>query len=261
MRTHILISGLFAVTSIAFANEPALESIVSKVAGKDVKVTKTFDTDVGLNGHVVQAEGKPPIIVFTDKKNQFLFSGIVMDATGRNLTREAAMKYLPKKMETVGEGTSTTKPVTEMIKTANASGSLIEMGKGTAKREMYILGEPNCGYCKQIFRDLQPALQSGRVKVKWLMVGFNPDGVNKSAWALDQREQGKALSAVFSGQASGLGSKASQDKIAANVDFMSKFGVRGTPYVFSKSKDGAGQTAPGAIPAKEIASFIENIPE
>lgn len=104
----------------------------------------------------------------------------------------------------------------------------------------FIVADPNCGYCKEEFRNIDNRLKTSDVNI--VLVGIlGQDSLNKAAYAMNtikssmsEKEKLNALKEVFSNNF-----KAPQNvdtsAVRATTDFLFKSGViRGTPFIYEK---------------------------
>ena len=122
--------------------------------------------------------------------------------------------------------------------------------QGTGARKVVIFGDPNCGYCKRLEKDLV-ALKDVTVYT-FLYPILGPDSTAKSKDIWCAKDPGKAWRAwMVDGQApakvTGACDTAAIDR---TLELGRKYKVQGTPAVVFED----GSRVPGAIPANVIES-------
>src|SRR5688572_15933868 len=77
-------------------------------------------------------------LVYTDAKAEFLMGGTLYDLRAgqpRNITQETQQKIAAKAL-------------------ASGHENAIKMVRGNGKRVLYTFEDPNCGYCRQLYKEL-----------------------------------------------------------------------------------------------------------
>jgi len=231
------------------------ERLIRKMASPNVQVTKQFDAPLGLTGYVV-TNGAKSSIIYTDKNGSHMVVGMIMDAQGNNLSKEHSDKYLPK-------------PDISGILGQAKQAAWVEEGYGGGL--VYVLADPNCGFCKKLFVSLREPIQNGHLRVRWIMTGFLADDSSaKAAEIMSAKDDKKRLAGILSKYMSGPavhlkpgekvsgniaaeGLKESMDK---NQKFMEANGISGTPFVIYKTKEGEIKAIPGMPQGPAMAEMI-----
>lgn len=128
---------------------------------------------------------------------------------------------------------------------------LIKQGNGT--RKVAVFGDPNCGYCKRIERDLQTLKDVSIYTFLYPILG--PDSTVKSRDIWCAKDAGKAWRAwMVDGVAP---TKAAADcdtaAIERNLKLVQKHRVTGTPAVVFED----GTRSPGALPASQLETRLQ----
>jgi thiol:disulfide interchange protein DsbC len=125
---------------------------------------------------------------------------------------------------------------------------LIKQGSGA--RKLVVFGDPNCGYCKRLEKDLL-ALKDVSIYT-FLYPILGPDSTVKSKDIWCAKDPAKAWRAwMVDGQAPAkAAANCDTTALDANTELGRKFKVQGTPAVVFED----GSRAPGAIPAAQIES-------
>jgi thiol:disulfide interchange protein DsbC len=127
---------------------------------------------------------------------------------------------------------------------------LIKQGKGT--RRMVVFGDPNCGYCKRIERDLLLVKDVSIYTFLYPILG--PDSTTKSRDIWCAKDPGKAWRDWMVDGVAPTKAAASCDvaAIERNLGLGRKHKVNGTPAVVFED----GTRSPGAMPAPQIESRL-----
>lgn len=125
---------------------------------------------------------------------------------------------------------------------------LIKQGSGA--RKLVVFGDPNCGYCKRLEKDLLVLKDVSIYTFLYPILG--PDSTSKSRDIWCAKDPAKAWRAwMVDGQAPAkAAANCDSSALDANTELGRKYKVQGTPAVVFED----GTRAPGAIPAAQIES-------
>lgn len=245
MKTVSLLLAMVSVTT--WAAEPAEILVANQMKVQGGKIIKQFDSkETGLAGFVVETSQGDRIPMYADKQGRYLLTGLLVDSKGRNLSALDATAHIP------------TAPKADLVKIVEA-GSLVRTGNPKAKKIVYVVGEPNCGWCRKQHFELK---QIEDIEIRWLMIGFNPDGEEKAAKIIAAKNPVGALAATY--ESGEPGDVPVNDDIRAKVRenqvISKRMGVQGTPFMFYKdAKTGEVVTAPGAMLGDRLKAWIDGI--
>lgn len=175
-------------------------------------------------------------VLYTDEQGNYLIQGHLFDTKTRTDLTEARITKLTQ-IDFAGL------PLKDAI--------LIRQGTGT--RKLVVFGDPNCGYCKKLERDLL-ALKDVSIYT-FLYPILGPDSTVKSRDIWCAKDAGKAWRAwMVDGVAP---AKAAADcdtaAIERNLKLGQKHRVTGTPAVVFED----GTRSPGALPAAQIETRLQ----
>lgn len=176
-------------------------------------------------------------IVYTDDKVEYFFAGNLYDIRTlppRNLTQENSGKMVVQALNGSRE-------------------SAIKRVKGDGKRTLYTFEDPNCGYCKQLNREL---LKVDNVTIyTFLLPILSQDSVEKAraVWCSEDRAQ--AWDNLMLKAALPEGGKSCAAPIEKNLQLMRRFGIRGTPAIYLEN----GRHIGGYLPAEKIEQALNSI--
>ncbi len=174
-------------------------------------------------------------VVYTDEKLAYLMSGNLFDLRTpqeRNLTRE--------RRDQIATGSL-----------AGAQGNAIKRVRGNGKRIIYTFEDPNCGYCKELQKEL---IKMTDVTVyTFLLPILSPDSVEKSKAVWCARDRARTWDDLMNKSA--LPANAAKNcatPLEENAALAKRFGVRGTPAIYLAN----GQQIGGYLPADKIEQAL-----
>lgn len=176
-------------------------------------------------------------IVYTDEKAEYFFAGSIYDIRTlppRNLTQENSGRLIVSALTT-------------------ARDSAIRRTKGDGKRILYTFEDPNCGYCKQLTREL--ASIDNVTIYTFLLPILSQDSVEKSraVWCAENRAQ--AWEDLMLKAMVPQGAKECATPIEKNRQLMRRFGIRGTPAIYLED----GRHIGGYLPAAQIEQALNSV--
>jgi thiol:disulfide interchange protein DsbC len=176
-------------------------------------------------------------ILYTDDKASFIFVGNLLDVRGgtdKDLTRERSAQLASQLLR-------------------KSTDNAIKRVRGSGKRVLYTFEDPNCGYCRELQKEL---LKLNDVTIyTFLWPILSPDSVEKSRAVWCSKDRAKVWDDLMSrGIAPPAGAKcdAPLDK---NIELAQRFGARGTPAVFLAD----GSTIGGLVAAEKIEQAFNSI--
>lgn len=221
-----------------------------------VKVVKQFPAASGLTGWVLSDHGQHSIIYSTaDKKT--IIAGSLINESGENLNQAYAEKHFPKP------------DLSGLYQELEKSAYVAEGMTSNPKSLVYVFVDANCPFCHYTWKALQPYEKAG-LQVRWILVDtLGPTSMPKAIEVLAAKDKtaafrkmeenhGKNWTAVKGMTAQEKPAVASS--IAQNGELMGKFGLRGTPGLVWKDKQGKIQTKGGMPRLSEIPA-ITGLPE
>lgn len=218
------------------ASPPPLPPMLASLAaaGK-LKVVNQFATAVpGLTGYVVTNKEGTQVVY---GENGYLFVGHLISPKGADLTDDYRDRYSPKP------------DYAAVIKGLDSGGHLISEGRSSAPL-LYVFADPNCIFCYHFYRMAEPLVASGRLQLRWVMVGFlQSTSAAKAVAILSSRDPRSALhadedrfdtahesGAIAPARTQGA---ALQGVLKAHLSAMDTIGATGTPTLLYR--DGHGR--------------------
>ena len=176
-------------------------------------------------------------IVYTDDKVEYFFAGSIYDIRTlppRNLTQENTGRMVVNAL-------------------TSARDSAIKRVKGEGKRVLSTFEDPNCGYCKQLSREL---VKIDNVTIyTFLLPILSQDSVEKSraVWCADNRAQ--AWEDLMLKAALPQGERNCATPVEKNRQLMRRFGIRGTPTIYLED----GRHIGGYLSAAQIEQALSSV--
>ena len=226
---HGLVTVLLAslVSSAALADEAAIRKNLAERLPNFPKIDEVIKTPMaGLYEVRIGTD-----IVYTDESGNYLIQGSLIDTKSRaDLTQARIDKITAIDFANL--------PLKDAV--------LVKQGNGA--RKLVVFGDPNCGYCKRLEKDLlalkdvsiytflYPILgPDSTAKAKDIWCAKNPGKAWRS-WMVDGQAPAKVMGACDAGA------------LDRNTEMGRKYKVQGTPALVFED----GSRAPGAIPAAQI---------
>ena len=162
-------------TSTADARLTQAKALVAGASKGAVQAEKTFDGPSGVVGVVISQNGNNKNIVWMSADGKALFPQAVSD-TGANLNDEAM----------TAQGLRA-KPEDLLTRAAAPGTRSILQGKSGPIATVFM--DPNCVFCHKLFVDVQPLVKAGKLRVRYVMVGFlKESSIPKAATILASKD-------------------------------------------------------------------------
>ena len=213
-------------------------NLINKLLQNRVNIIKQFNAVGNLQGFVLEPKQGPKQkgIIYADKYGRYIVTGGIITADGKNITQLDNQKYIVD--------AAAPKAFAEAAKT-----NWFMAGKKSAPHKTYMIVEPNCSACHLAYEKMKPAIDSGQLAVRFIMVAFlRPDSQGKAAAILDAKDQAAAFATDEKGfdmskESGGATpektiSAATKAKIQANLKFMQENGFSATPVILFKTTTG-----------------------
>jgi len=256
--------GLAACCAVSLAN--AADSVpvsndypppIKMAIHAGMQVVKNFPAVSGLTGWVLSKDGRYTV-AFTTPDRKTMVIGMLVDATGANLTAGYGDKFIPKP------------DYADLFPSLESTGFITEGEIKHPKSTMYVFFDPNCIFCHLTWKALQPYEKVG-LQVRWVPVAFlKPTSAGRAAAIMEAKTPVDALrdnesqfdTATENGGVKPLDmpAKTSLARIDSNGKLMSRFGSTGTPMLVWRDKAGAIRTHDGLPRLSELPG-ITGLPE
>lgn len=246
----------------AVASTPSLDASVGALLrtashNTALRALREFSGPHGLTGVEYEntTNGSKAVAWLTPDK-QAVIPGDVFDAAGVNLTHQAEIEV----------GLRLTPAA---ARTAAAAGETHAITLGSRGPIITAFFDPNCPFCHALYESLQPAVEAGKVRVRYVLVGVvRPDSASRAASILAAAKPVQALAQNESGfnaanEQGGYPVSAAtvyqplMPVVDQNNKTMTKAGGVGTPtLVYCSAKTHAFVMQPGALSAAALLSDV-----
>jgi thiol:disulfide interchange protein DsbC len=169
-------------------------------------------------------------VFYTDDKASYLFSGNLLDLRGqqpKNLTQESTGKMAAAVL-------------------AKSTDLAVKRVKGNGKRVIYTFEDPNCGYCKELQKELAKINDVTVYTFLWAIL--SPDSVEKAKAIWCAKDRGRAWDDAMLKGVVPAGKRDCDNPLDKNAQLAKRFGLQGTPGVYLAN----GQQIGGYVPADKI---------
>jgi thiol:disulfide interchange protein DsbC len=177
-------------------------------------------------------------VVYTDEKLSWLMTGNLFDLRTpqeRNLTRERRDQLATAAL-------------------AKAQGNAIKRVRGNGRRVLYTFEDPNCGYCRDLQRELNKI--NDITVYTFLLPILSADSNEKSRAVWCAKDRAKAWDDLMNRTAAPAAAPRNcVTPIEENQALAQRFGVRGTPAVYLAN----GQQIGGYLPADKIEQALAGV--
>ena len=220
----------FFFATAAHANEAAVrQAFLAKFPKATVEsVTKTPFQGI----YEVVLDGQ---IFYTDEKATYVFSGSLIDMRGReprNVTQETTNRLASAAL-------------------AKSTDLAVKRVRGNGKRVIYTFEDPNCGYCKELQKELQKLNDVTIYTFLWPIL--SQDSIEKSKGIWCSRDRAKAWEDMM---LKGVAPTAKRDCDTSAIDknqrLAQRFNLKGTPAVYL----GSGEQVGGFLPASQLEAAL-----
>lgn len=244
------------ITLISVFPLPALAQYpgaVQVLIDDGLTVEAGFDAPGGLKGYVGRKNGHA-VTLYLMPDGEHVVIGKMVDSFGQDLSAEQVRRWLPS--------IDLTRAWRQLEKA-----TWIAEGPKTAKRIVYVITDPNCGYCIE-FRKKATAYLSRGIELRHIMVGvIQPSSFAKAASVIGADSPLEQL-AFHDSQfprdwlespdniPAGL-----REKVEANNRLMQELSVTATPAVFYRDRLGEVQKIVGLPDDTALSDAVFRMPE
>ncbi|MGN8159653.1 thiol:disulfide interchange protein DsbG [Salinisphaera sp. RV14] len=204
---------------------------IQQLADKGLTVVKRFDAPGGLTGYAARA-GHTPVALYLTPDGHHVIVGTMLDAHGHDLSQKALDAAI-------------TQPQQQSAWPQLEAATWIADGPASAPRTVYVFTDPNCPYCHRFYEAARPWVKAGKVQLRTILVGvLKPSSPGKAAAILAAKNPVAAYRRHEADDRTGgiqplnpVPSSLS-GKLAANDALMTGLGIRGTPGIVTRDKQG-----------------------
>lgn len=176
-------------------------------------------------------------IAYTDEKLNFVFFGNLLDVRGggeRNLTQARTAQLAAQALR-------------------KSTDQAIKRVRGNGKRVIYTFEDPNCGYCKQLQRELTKVNDITVYTFLWPIL--SPDSAEKSKAIWCAKDRARAWDEFMLRGMVAQNDGKCDTPLDRNMELAQRFGIRGTPAIFLAD----GRMLNGYVPADQLEQAISAV--
>lgn len=217
----LLLTGIWG-SSLVYAQDTNGEELpppIQALADQGIEIYGQFEAPGGLRGFGASVQGQDMALYLTPD-GEHAIVGTLMDSEGNDLTEAQLDEHVraPLEAETwqlLGES------------------YWVQDGDVDAPRIIYTFTDANCPYCRQLWQDVRPWVESGKVQLRHIMVGIlAPDSPGKAAAILGADDPAATLYAHKSGEQdieASAQSREIEEQVYANNQLFEELGLYATP--------------------------------
>ncbi len=160
----------------------AAERLIDAVTHGQAQAKKVFPGPGGLTGVVIEAK-QHPLVAWITPGGKYLAVGPLLNAQGQDETRLAMEKLdlLPKVMAPA-----------DFAQLASKEADSFVLGKTGPELTAFV--DPNCIFCHKFYEQAQPLINAGKLRVRFVIVGFlKPDSAPRAAAILGAKDPQAAM--------------------------------------------------------------------
>ena len=233
--TRLLVAtALLAVTCTAAADEAAVRRMVQEQMRRGGTIESVQKTPWGDLYEVVVRGRDGALIYYVDSRASVIITGSVIDAkSGRNLTEERQRRLDAVKWESL--------PLQWAITTVRGSG----------RRKIAVLSDPNCPYCKRLEEGLA-TLDDITVHILPYAI-LSPASVRQAKAVWCSKDRAKAWDDLMFRRIEPRAAPDCDTPVEKLVEFGRRIGATATPTWFLES----GERYSGALPLDEVRRLLD----
>jgi thiol:disulfide interchange protein DsbC len=177
-------------------------------------------------------------ILYTDEKLTYLLSGNLLDIRSReprNLTQETTSRIAASAL-------------------AKSTDLALKRVRGNGKRVIYTFEDPNCGYCKELQKELVKVQDVTIYTFLWPILSQDSIDKSKSIWC--SKDRAKAWEDFMIKGVAPTGKRdCDTTALEKNARLAQRFGLRGTPGVYIAG----GEQIGGYVPADKLEAALAGV--
>ncbi len=242
--------------AVAKSSNPA-RALVQKLA-PGTKIVREFKGPMGLDGFVLHDTAKAGRksrygVVYVTASGKFAFAGAIYDATGKDVARSMAERYIPK---------PNLQPLLDAVRNKTSYFS-----EGAAKApHLFVFFDPNCIYCNMLWKQTRTAVQAGQLRISWVPVAIlKKTSMGRAVAILAAKDPVVAMrkdEAHFDHQTeqgampTDAGDPAVRAKVEANTAFFASNNMQGTPTLVYRDQASQVHVIPGLPSAAGLKQIL-----
>lgn len=235
----ILFSLIFFGLVNAASFDEKIANLIQQQTGTAVKIISKSDlkSSKDLKLVIIELDANKQRIPIFVTKNADTIIGMSNIFFTNNDSDKNIIEDKIKELESYNENIQNI-AVGELIKQLKPEQFITLKSKAKNAKTVFIIADPNCGYCKEEFRNIDERLKTQNVNM--VIVGIlGEDSIKKAAWVVDkvkssdsEKTKLNALKEVFSSTFKAP-KNIDTTKVKETTDFLFKGGaIRGVPYIY-----------------------------
>ncbi len=243
---------------VATAKSPnPARTLVQKLA-PGTQIVREFKGPMGLDGFVLHGPAKAGRksrygVVYVTASGKFAFAGAIYDATGKDVARSMAERYIPK---------PDLRPLLDAVRNKTSYFS-----EGAAKApHFFAFFDPNCIYCNMLWKQTRDAVKAGQLRISWVPVAIlKKTSMGRAVAILAAKDPVIAMredEAHFDHQSEqgamppDAGDPEVRAKVKANTAFFMSNNMQGTPTLVYRDQSNKIHVIPGLPSAAGLKQIL-----
>lgn len=234
MTRAVAMLSLLGFSLGAFADEAAVRRVFQDKLPGGSELESVQKAPFGNLYEVVVRGPDGPLIYYVDSRATIIIAGQVIDAkSGRNLTEERQRKLSAVKWESL--------PLQWAITSV----------RGTGRRKIAILSDPNCPYCKRFEADLVKLDDITVHILPWAVV--KPESVRQAKAVWCSKDRVTAWNDLMQQRIEPQAPTDCDNPIEKLIEYGKKLGANSTPTWFLET----GERYSGAMPLEQVRKLLD----
>ncbi|MCH4563442.1 MULTISPECIES: thiol:disulfide interchange protein DsbG [Halomonas] len=199
---------------------------VQALADQGLTIHAEFSAPGGLTGYAASAQGRE-LAVYVTADGEHAVVGTLVDAEGNDLSSAPLDEHV-RAAQTA-----------ELWKRLENSHWILD-GDPDAQRVVYTFTDPNCPFCRQLWKEVRPWVEAGEVQLRHIMVGvLGQDSPAKAAALLGADDPASALHEHESGEsiAPSAQPREIEEQVYDNNQLFEELGLIATPTTMARDGD------------------------
>ncbi len=241
---RLLLSCITLTLSLgSIAEEDKTPTLVKRLVEKGIELQNTFELTEGVTGYAL-LDGTEGMVLYSLDGTDLIFNGDIIDKDGKNISDIMKDEYL------IIPEPDYTKALADLKEGAKYFESPVKAGK--QKNNIFVLHDPNCGYCKKAWSYLHTN-RWNNFNINWVPVAaLGQSSLENSALLIGHKDPAKLMNNLEKGykpsRADIEKAKKYHDQVRINTSKGFKaFNAAGTPTIIIEI-DGKVQVMRGFIP-------------
>ena len=245
LRLTLTLGASVALATSLHATADEWPAPIQELEQQGLTIHGEFDAPDGLTGYAGSARGQT-VAAYLTSGGEHAVIGTLINAEGQDVSAE--------RLEQLVNGPRNSELWQEM-----ADQHWVRDGDKEAPRIVYTFSDPNCPYCRQLWEDAQPWVESGEVQIRHLMVGIlKADSPEKAAAILNADNPGEALAEHYRNGAmpENQGDDQSEQWVSENTQLMRDGQLFATPATFYQDDNGDVHSVMGAPSPEKLRAIM-----